>query len=323
MNIFDKLPEKKFIKIFIDLYTLTDINHLLQILSSEIMKKSYRRIGLITKKISEFLTGIKPVMKLTVNGSLMVDFEKVEKKMLLEEVFDLPGKITEEVKKKMVIVFDEFQEIRNFGKGQIEKVMRAKFQHHKDVSYIFMGSKERIMEDMVLSPQSSFYKMGKIIYLDKIPEKEFEEFISKKFITTGFKVERDAIKEILEFTNNIPYYVQMFCYTLWNEKFWEKKITLSDIEEIGEKIVKQNENYFIELWESLTSYQRKVVVALANREEEKIYSHEFIEKFDLKSPSSLQKTIKELVKKRIIYKKKDIEFTDPFFFQWIKINFEY
>ena len=176
---------------------------------------------------------------------------------------------------------------------------------------------------MVTLPESPFYNLGKIIYLDKIPIDEFKRFIWKKFTSTGFKVEESVIEKILDFTNNIPYYVQMFCYNLWNEKLWEKKISLSDIEDCVKKIVKQNESYFIEIWDNLTSYQRRVLIALANKEvDERIYSYSFIRRFNLKSISSLQKAVAAIIKKRILHnKKEEMKFTDPFFCYWIKSEF--
>ena len=323
MKVFEELSERNFIKIFIDFYTISDVNHLLQKLSSEIIKNSYKKLNLVMERIKDFFTSVKPLVKLTADGSFVLDFERIDKTMLIEEVLDLPGKVTEERRKRMVIVFDEFQEVRNFNGCNIEKIMRAKFQHHDRVSYIFMGSKERIMEEMVTLPESPFYNLGKIIYLDKIPIDEFKRFIWKKFTSTGFKVEESVIEKILDFTNNIPYYVQMFCYNLWNEKLWEKKIRLSDIEDCVKKIVKQNESYFIEIWDNLTSYQRRVLIALANKEvDERIYSYSFIRRFNLKSISSLQKAVAAIIKKRILHnKKEEMKFTDPFFCYWIKSEF--
>ena len=57
---------------------------------------------------------------------------------LLNEVLELPYRYAEHQNKKVVVVFDEFQEVVNIG---IEEKLRAVLQHHGDiVSYVFLGS---------------------------------------------------------------------------------------------------------------------------------------------------------------------------------------
>ena len=74
------------------------------------------------------------------------------------------------------MVFDEFQEIASLNGEAIEKGMRACFQHHDLVSYLFAGSRRHIISDMVTNKRRAFYNMGKVMPLGKIPVEEFKIF---------------------------------------------------------------------------------------------------------------------------------------------------
>lgn len=69
-----------------------------------------------------------------------------ENSVVLKEVLDLPYLYAKHHNKRVVVVFDEFQEVINL---EIEDKLRSVLQHHEDmVSYIFLGSKKSIMTNL-------------------------------------------------------------------------------------------------------------------------------------------------------------------------------
>ena len=112
---------------------------------------------------------------------------------------------------KIVIVFDEFQKIEVIAPDKV-KVFRSVIQHHENVSYIFTGSKQRLVE-FFTSNQHPFYKFGKLLHVGKPNREEMISFIDEKFRRTGFDVVTEAATTIVDLTFNLPYFTQMYVGT--------------------------------------------------------------------------------------------------------------
>jgi len=90
-------------------------------------------------------------------------------------------------KKRVVVVFDEFQEVVQLGKDVLPK-MRAIFQKHDEVCYIFVGSKKGMMEKIFRSALSPFYNFGLHITLNKIPKEEFSRVVMTNITSNSIVV---------------------------------------------------------------------------------------------------------------------------------------
>ena len=85
-------------------------------------------------------------------------------------------------------------------------------------------------------------------------------------------------------------------------------------------ILDQEEAAFGNLWDSLTLKQRRLLLALSLKKEgEKIYSVDFIDKYNLGSGSTVQRGIKSLINKNIIDKEGDkFLINDIFLKRWLR-----
>ncbi len=83
--------------------------------------------------------------------------------------------------------------------------MRSVFQHHRNVSYIFMGSKTHLMRDIFNNPNRPSYKSGKHFPLGKIKSNELATFASKKFEAAGIKITEHELNKIINITECHPY----------------------------------------------------------------------------------------------------------------------
>ena len=106
---------------------------------------------LLSKAIWEDLPRIIPKVVMD-DQSFHLEFEFDRTGSISPNINDLLCAVNKEAgrqNKSAVVVFDEFQEIANFDDDEIERKMRSVFQNHRNVSYIFMGSKTHLMRDMV------------------------------------------------------------------------------------------------------------------------------------------------------------------------------
>jgi len=323
MNILEKLEGRGIHTIYIDLYKATSLNRLLELYSREIALALESTLKKAIGFVREVIPGLRPKITLDGRGQATLGIEYINTRRdvikLLNQVYDLPQKLAEKKHKNFVIAFDEFQEILNFNGESIEKGMRSAFQHHDRVGYLFAGSRKNLISDMVYNRNRPFYKIGKVINLGKIPEGEFKIFLAEKFRKSGFEIENGVIDIILESTENYPYNAQFLCHELWDMKFEQKKITASDIETALDSILNEETPLYANIWEGLPLHQRNVLQAIAVSGGEKIFSGEYIAEKGIGPASTLQTSVKLLMKKEILDKKEGVFFiNDVFFKEWIR-----
>ena len=233
------------------------------------------------------------------------------------KIYQLPAKISS--KRKLVIVFDEFQEVMKLNGKQIEGYLRSAIQHQRNVGYIFSGSKRRLLTDMATSKDRPFYKIGPVMYLEKIPQEEFQKFISGKFHNSGIKIAKSTIMKILEVTEDIPYYVQMISHELWDlANSVKKEIQEKDIDTVLEQLIKQYDQNLRSEWTRLVSTKKQLLQVIANKGGEHLLSKESLDANELPGPSSVQRTLESLVSDDYIDKTNGKYFiTNILFREWI------
>jgi AAA+ ATPase superfamily predicted ATPase len=323
MNVLEKLQKEGFYTAYIDLFKVSSFRSFLELYAEEISRAVETKIGGFKRLIRDSFPNIHPKIIITSDGapSIEIDYDIKEKRAskLFDEVYEAPQRIAIKRNRDFIVVFDEFQEIANLNGEMIEKGMRACFQHHDRVSYLFAGSRRHIIYDMVADKRRAFYNTGKIISLAKIPREEFKPFLEDKFSKTGFSVENGVLDEILDITENYPYNVQFLCHELWNNCLDKKKVSYEDITPALNKILDGHSAVYVTIWNTLPLHQKRLLIAIASSGGENIFSSDFITDNDLGAVSSVQTSINLLMKKEIIDKEDNTYYiTDVFFKKWIR-----
>ncbi|RCV63368.1 hypothetical protein C5S53_14555 [Methanophagales archaeon] len=323
MNALDKLQKEGFYTAYIDLFKVSSFKGLLELYTEVVLRAVETKIERFNRFVREFFPNIHPKVVINSDGSpsLELDYEVKEKSAgkLFDEVYEAPQRIAKKRNKNFIVVFDEFQEIANLNGEAIEKGMRACFQHHDRVGYLFAGSRRHIISDMVTNKQRAFYNMGKVMPLDKIPREEFKIFLEGKFTRTGFSVAEGVLDEILDVTENYPYNVQFLCHELWHNCKDNRKVSSDDITPVMNRILYGQSAVYVTLWNTLPRHQKRILVAIAASGGENIFSKDFIRDNDLGAASSVQTSINLLMKKEIIEKGIGTYYiADVFFDAWIR-----
>lgn len=323
MNALEKIQKEGFYTACIDLFKVSSFKGLLELYAEVISRAAETKIERFNRLVRDFFPNIHPKVVITADGSpsIEIDYEVKEKRAgkLLDEVYEAPQRIATKRNRNFIVVFDEFQEIANLNGEMIEKGMRACFQHHDRVGYLFAGSRRHIISEMVSDKRRAFYNMGKIMPLGKIPGEEFKAFLEDKFSKTGFSLEDGVLDEILDVTENYPYNVQFLCHELWNNCLDRRRVSLEDITPTMNKILDGQSAVYVTIWNTLPLHQKRILVAIASSGGEHIFSHDFIRDNDLGAVSSAQTSINLLMKKEIIDKEDSTYYiTDVFFKEWIR-----
>lgn len=314
------LLKKEVIAVYVDMQKVTSPAQFIEVYAGAISKALFNWKEKL-EKISNFFRKIVPSFEVDQQGLWKVSFDFSKTKTFiersLEEVFEMPQKIALSYKKRVVVIFDEFQEIENLNGKSFEKKIRSFIQHHDKVCYIFMGSKTHMIIDMFNNPQRAFYKSGAVYPLSVIDKAEMTQFVYKRFCGSGKRITKKLSQEIVEAANSIPYNIQLLAFNVW--LLAKKSVTGKDITEAIDTIMHTQNEFFFNIYDSASLHQRSVLSALSQTRE--IFSQDTILKYNLGTSSSVQASLKSLVKDNIVYKDGTKYYIgDPFFERWLKRN---
>jgi len=300
--------------IYLDLQLVTSPEDL----TAQLLKKLHYHYPL--ENLKQFIKSFRILPTISLNplsSEIDISFQPVQSvSVLIEDVFNLIENISKK-RKKIIVVLDEFQEIKNIAKG-LDKKLRSTIQHHQKVNYVFLGSQESLMRDIFEKKKSPFYHFGYLMNLNKIPYPEFFNYLSKGFSKISNRAE-EISNEILAFTNAHPYYTQQLAFTSF-EVFLKKNTESKVVEKSINEIVRTHDNDFERLWRTLNRTDMKVLIGLTQTEVSPL-SNEFNVKNRIGSSSTIFSSIKRLQEKGIVIKAETkYEIDDPFFKTWIKLR---
>jgi len=183
---------------------------------------------------------------------------------LLDEALDFPQQFAKSKRKRMVFAIDEFGELNNWGKELLKK-MRAKFQRHDLVTYIFSGSQESLMKKLFTDKAQAFYGFGKIIPLGPLPQDDLAKYLLKTFNKGGVRILAETIQFICQLANNHPHYSKILSQTILDQIGTRKEVKVNDVKEGYERALFQVKGELDREWENLSkaSFQRRVLKFLA------------------------------------------------------------
>ncbi len=117
----------------------------------------------------------------------------------------------------LVMFIDEFQRLKEISQDySIEAAIRQVAQISKKITYIFSGSNRHLVEDMFFDSNRPFYKMCDTIYLGRIANEHYIDYIqTAAHEQWNAYLTENTIIRILELTENHPYYVNYLCSKLW------------------------------------------------------------------------------------------------------------
>ena len=289
--------------IYLDLQLITDVSDFAVQLLKRVLK--INRWENIKHLLANFR--IVPTIELNpLNNNMEVSFvPSINNNFTpLEDVLNLMEKIGEKGQRP-IVVFDEFQEIVSLNKN-LSKQLRAVIQHHKNINYVFMGSLESMMKSIFESKKSPFYHFGYLMTLAKIPYQDFFDYLKNRFDSVTGK-SQEISEEILNFTQQHPYYTQQLAFYCWN--FLEKnKYRDTMLDEVINGIVNIHNTDYERLWNTVSKTDKKILIAIALQE--KIST--------IPQPTStVYSGIKRLFTQGYLIKNEHYELDDPFFKQWI------
>jgi len=322
--VLDKLPRNRYLSAYVDLSPTDDSLSFATTTARAVTMSMTPSVERLLQMAGRLFSHLSPTLSIDREGNPALSFEihrfqRPEPE--LEKVLAVPGRIAAQGKRKVVVVFDEFQQISEYSDNSlVERLLRSVIQTQENVAYVFMGSRKTLIQRMFLDKSRPLYKSAVHYYLKLIDKTHWLVFIRKKFTDTGKQISEEAIRSIFQMTQGHPYYTQNLCYHVW-ELCEENSEAGEDLIQAAMDNLLIHEGYvYTNLWTSLTINQRRFLKALASEVAEvKPFGSDFLERHCLGSPSSVQRAVKALVEKDIIDRDNGrLTITDRFMKIWIQ-----
>lgn len=321
-HLMDKLKTQEIAVAFVDLNALPDRRSF----AETVTKRMNQALETNKERLIQILSGLRKLRpKLTVgkDGNIEAGVELVagDKEAIpaLLEGLHQAELLAAQKKKKLVTIIDEFSDIIKYNGLILEKALRSEIQTHQHIGYIFAGSEQSVMLSLIQDKTRAFYKMGRVMALGPIDREAYSLFITNWFTKAGFRIDRERIEQIFDIAHDIPLYIQRICHNLWEEMRDGRTLSKNLIEQVPNKIVRQDSPHYEVLWLGTSQGQRIILKALAKEPDAKPFSKDFQIKYGIGPSSSIKASFDSLIKKGILYRSLtgDYQFSDIFMRHWI------
>jgi len=306
------LKQVKRPSIFIDMQMITSVNDL----AERLLKKLYALYP--HQKLKHLVKNFRIIPSINLNpatNEVEISFTQKKADILpLEDVLNLFDKLGDKKKGKLIVVFNEFQDILRIEK-RLDFNLRSILQHHKNVNYVFSGSQESMMREIFEKKRSPFYHFGFLYPLDKIQKREFVKFIDESLKHMAVNHNQLA-EQIVELAELHPYYTQQLAFNTW-EVLNRDKDNKAPVDTAIAEIIQYHDYDYEQIWNTLKRTDMKIMIGMAVSDISPL-SSEFTTEYNPGPTSTVFSSIKRLMKNGFVVKSNNKYVIDnPFFKRWI------
>jgi hypothetical protein len=283
-------------------------------------------VGQAFERTAELFRGLRvsPTIEVDpVDGTLRFSFQPGKRRSdideTIERLLELLGELAAERKRRVVIIFDEFQEIVSLD-PKFPNLMRAVFQAQPEVSHVYLGSKRHILERIFNDRNEPFWRSAKQLEIGLIPPDAFGPFIRERFAASGKTIADEAAARLLEISGGHPYGTQELAYFVWELVPFGAEAGPATVERALVGVLRSEHNHFAQLWDDAPHAQRLLMLALADERTRSPYSAAYRENHDLPPTPTLQTALAGLIRKEIAGRDAAGEYRviEPFLAEWLQ-----
>ena len=223
-----KLPKKGWVCAYVDLWPTDSDASFVTAIAKAIAESMSTSVGRMLEAAKKFFGSLAPSVTTDDEGKPVLTLGLGKHARIgpaLDEVLETPARIAAKSGTRVVLVLDEFQQILEYGSDQVERKLRSVVQNHRQVAYIFLGSRKHLIQKMVLDRNRPLYRAGGHYPLGPIAEQHWKPFIHQRFAGAGKGIDEAHIHEICTLTQGHPFYTQHVCHVLW--ELCESKATVN------------------------------------------------------------------------------------------------
>lgn len=237
----------------------------------------------------------------------------------LDEIF----RYLNEAERPCIVAIDEFQQIAGYPEKNVEALLRTYIQRCTNARFIFAGSQRHVMGNMFLSASRPFYQSVSMMYLESIALTDYTSFAVRHFKGGKKEISPDVIELLYQQFEGITWYLQKMLNVLYASTLSGKSCTVDMIQAAINSVIDSYKYTYSEMLFRVPEKQKELLIALAKEgKASAVTSGEFVRKYRLSSPSSVQSALRGLLEKDFITQEQGVyQVYDRFFGIWLRESF--
>lgn len=322
-RVLESLEQEGYLTAYVDLFPVTSENDFVSRLASGLFKGIGKGIDprSFLEKAGHLFRQLVPTYEMTHEGSkLYVRADPgIKTEVHIEDLLAGMYEYVEKSKLRAIVCLDEFQEITELPQAKkLEGILRSQMQRHRDISYFYVGSRRRVLQEIFSSRSRPFYKSAYTLVLKEIPRGEIVPYLEERFQSSGKQCRREAAELMYDLVRGYPYYVQKLASIAW-----DMVETVLDYQTVKDHaypgLVKVEHVDFEGTWSGLSLNQKALLRAVAEEPTPSPFARVFLQKHNL-SVGGAQGALKVLLEKDLVEQDEEKRYrvTDPVMGAWIK-----
>lgn len=285
--------------------SVKDVEHMISRKVGELLQSILPKTKKAKSAILDLFKTFNPELILSAAGQKLVLHLKDEHSDSVTNISELLLKLDEsatQLKKRVVVVFDEFQELSEIKDHVLEAGIRHAMQYAQSTSYVFSGSNRHMLQSMFNDKNRPFYNSCEVIKLERIEQSEYEHFIQAAALDRFDKeIAKKTLSRIFELSELHPSYVNRICGHFW---LTDKYPTFNAVNQYWNDFIESRRSEFARDVLSLSKNQRRLLKHLALSPEKQPSSQAVCQAISI-SEASLRQALKKLSLLDYVYKDKE------------------
>lgn len=238
----------------------------------------------------------------------------------LDEIF----RYLEKASRPVIVAIDEFQQVAYYTEKNVEALLRTHIQHCRNARFIFAGSQRHVMGNMFANASRPFLSKR----VDDVSG-VYRVVRNTKLLPAGLlkisgrKCEASVVADIYDRFDGVTWYVQKMLNMLYGITPERGECRAEMIPEALGNILDSYKYTYQEILFRLPERQKELLIAISKEGAARaVTSGEFVQKYSLPSPSSVQAALKGLLEKDFVTHEQGVyRIYDKFFGIWLNKNY--
>jgi hypothetical protein len=223
---------------------------------------SHHLTGTLASWFEGIRRGFRPTVQIGMPGMSVGGAVDLRHNTGLLDRLDLPERIARHSNTRVLVVFDEFQQVLA-AHDRIDEVIRSRIQHHTQVSYIFAGSQVGMLNELFTDPHRAFYAQARPLPLLPLPADEIAVYVDGAFETSGKHIGA-AIGPILDVGAGHPQRTMLLAHHTWEATAVGDTADEATFATAYDRAMKEEAEAFRAVWNTLSVNERRVLTRIAN-----------------------------------------------------------
>lgn len=218
--------------------------------------------------LSAWFSGVRRTLRPTfragggpVPAAVEVELDPQAQRPLLERLA-LPRRLFERHGTRVLVVFDEFQDVLAADR-RADAIIRSEIQHHGDAaSYVFAGSHVGMMRELFGDRRRAFYGQAGPVELPPLPSEAVAAHVAGRFAATR-RDAGEALDPLLELAGGHPQRTMLLANALWERTRPGRPADFEAWFAARDRVLADLRDEFRAIWSGLPTGQRRVLTAVA------------------------------------------------------------